>query len=46
MQTLYESVKQETPVVVVNGSGRAADIVAYAYKNAKEETVEVTFLYI
>ncbi len=28
--------------MIVEGSGRAADILAYAYNNSREEEVEVT----
>ncbi|GFS15664.1 transient receptor potential cation channel subfamily M member 3 [Elysia marginata] len=32
METVFQSNKRNTPVVVINGSGRAADIIALAFK--------------
>ncbi|XP_064594682.1 transient receptor potential cation channel subfamily M member-like 2 isoform X2 [Liolophura sinensis] len=42
LETVYSSIRKGTPAVIVQGSGRVADILAYAYKNAHEEEVEVT----
>lgn len=36
IQTAYEAIRNGTPVVVVAGSGRAADIMAYAFQHTKE----------
>ena len=32
METAFQACKRNTPVVVINGSGRAADIIALAFK--------------
>lgn len=34
LKTVYNSVLHNNPVIIVKGSGRAADIMAYAYQNA------------
>ncbi|KAI8729643.1 transient receptor potential cation channel subfamily M member 5 [Biomphalaria glabrata] len=36
METVHQSVKRHTPVVVINGSGRAADLIALAIKITSE----------
>ncbi|XP_052803928.1 transient receptor potential cation channel subfamily M member-like 2 isoform X2 [Mya arenaria] len=36
LKNVYQAILNNTPIVVVNGSGRAADILAYAYLNRKE----------
>ncbi|WAR05106.1 TRPM2-like protein, partial [Mya arenaria] len=36
LKNVHEAILKNTPIVVVNGSGRAADILAYAYLNAME----------
>ncbi|XP_072174396.1 transient receptor potential cation channel subfamily M member-like 2 [Diadema setosum] len=36
IQTAYEAIMNGTPAVVVAGSGRAADILAYAFQHTKE----------
>eukprot|EP00057_Strongylocentrotus_purpuratus_P009860 XP_011664334.1 PREDICTED: transient receptor potential cation channel subfamily M member 2-like [Strongylocentrotus purpuratus] len=36
IQTAYEAIRNGTPVVFVAGSGRAADIMAYAFQHTKE----------
>lgn len=40
LETVHQAITNNTPTVVVKGSGRAADILAYAYQNAKEEEIE------
>nr|XP_006823629.1 PREDICTED: transient receptor potential cation channel subfamily M member 1-like [Saccoglossus kowalevskii] len=35
LKTVYESTEKNMPAVIVEGSGRAADIIAYAYKKTK-----------
>lgn len=40
LETVHQSIQNNTPSVIVKGSGRAADILAYAYQNAKEEDFE------
>ena len=40
LETVREAIQRNTPAVIVKGSGRAADILAYAYQNAKEEEIE------
>ena len=37
LETVHQAIANNTPTVLVKGSGRAADILAYAYQNAKEE---------
>ncbi|XP_053372803.1 transient receptor potential cation channel subfamily M member-like 2 [Mercenaria mercenaria] len=39
LETVHQAIKNNTPSVVVKGSGRAADILAYAYQNSKEEEI-------
>ncbi|XP_041459667.1 transient receptor potential cation channel subfamily M member-like 2 isoform X2 [Lytechinus variegatus] len=36
IQTAYEAIRNGTPVVIVAGSGRAADIMSYAFQHTKE----------
>ena len=33
MKTMYELIKKKIPAVVVDGSGRAANVVAFAYSH-------------
>ncbi|WAR05192.1 TRPM2-like protein [Mya arenaria] len=40
LETVHQAILNNTPTVVVKSSGRAADILAYAYLNAKEEEIE------
>ncbi|XP_041372305.1 transient receptor potential cation channel subfamily M member-like 2 [Gigantopelta aegis] len=42
LETCSSAVAKGTPAVIIKGSGRAADILAYAYQNSKEMEVEVT----
>ncbi|XP_077980205.1 transient receptor potential cation channel subfamily M member-like 2 [Glandiceps talaboti] len=35
LKTVYESTEKNMPAVIVEGSGRAADVIAYAYKKTK-----------
>ena len=37
IKTAVEGIKRNTPVVVVQGSGRAADFIAYAYKESRSK---------
>lgn len=37
IKTAVEGIKRNTPVVVVQGSGRAADFIAYAYRESKSK---------
>ncbi|XP_035828049.1 transient receptor potential cation channel subfamily M member-like 2 isoform X2 [Aplysia californica] len=39
LQTVHSSLMSATPTVVIKGSGKTADILAYAYQNAREEEV-------
>ncbi|XP_052253945.1 transient receptor potential cation channel subfamily M member-like 2 isoform X3 [Dreissena polymorpha] len=41
LETVHQAIQNNTPSVIVKGSNRAADILAYAYLNAKEEEIEV-----
>ena len=40
LKTVHAALKNKTPVVIVKGSGRMADILACAYKNAKGRNQE------
>ena len=42
LETVHQAIHNNTPSVIVKGSGRAADILAYAYQNSKEEEIEAT----
>lgn len=42
LETVKSAIQNGTPSVIVEGSGRAADILAYAYNNSKEEEITVT----
>ncbi|WAR05184.1 TMP2L-like protein [Mya arenaria] len=42
LENVHQAIKNNTPIVVVKSSGRAADILAYAYLNAKEGGIEAT----
>lgn len=35
LETAAEAIKHNTPVVIIKGSGRAADVIAYAYYKNK-----------
>ncbi|KAI8496653.1 Transient receptor putative cation channel sub M member 2 [Branchiostoma belcheri] len=41
LETVYHGVSNNTPVVIVEGSGGAADILAYGFNHSKEEVVAV-----
>ncbi|CAH1774148.1 unnamed protein product [Owenia fusiformis] len=41
LETVKSAMQNNTPAVIVEGSGRAADILAYAYSKTKEEEIEV-----
>ena len=36
MKTVWQSIQQDIPVLVLNGSGRAADFIAYGYTLSKD----------
>lgn len=38
LKTAHESVNQSTPVVIIDGSGRAADFIADAYRITKSKS--------
>ena len=38
VKTMTEAIKKKIPAVVIDGSGRAADIVAFAYKHTIPST--------
>ena len=38
VKTMTEAIKKKIPAVVIDGSGRAADIVAFAYKHTIPDT--------
>ena len=40
LNTAVEALKHETPVVIVEGSGRCADAIAYVYHKMKKRTVQ------
>ena len=40
LDTVHKAIQNNTPAVIVKGSGRVADILAYAYQNAKEKKIE------
>lgn len=35
MKTVYQAIEQNIPVLVLNGSGRAADFISVGYMNSK-----------
>ena len=37
LATAVESLSKNTPIVVVQGSGRAADYIAYAYRESRSK---------
>ncbi|ESO89164.1 hypothetical protein LOTGIDRAFT_229069 [Lottia gigantea] len=37
MKTVLETLRRNTPVVVINGTGRCADLIAYGYKLTKKK---------
>lgn len=41
VQTVYEAFKNGTPSLIIAGSGRAADILAYAFKKARSVTKKI-----
>lgn len=38
MDTFFQSIERKTPVVVINGSGRAADFIALAFRMTSDPT--------
>ena len=38
VKTMTEAIKKKIPAVVIDGSGRAADVVAFAYKHTIPNT--------
>lgn len=42
LETAHQAVANNTPIVIVQGSGRAADILAYAYQNSIGEEIGAT----
>ncbi|XP_061167153.1 transient receptor potential cation channel subfamily M member-like 2 [Saccostrea echinata] len=42
LETAHQAVANNTPIVIVQGSGRAADILAFAYQNSSGEEIEAT----
>ncbi|XP_064643438.1 transient receptor potential cation channel subfamily M member-like 2 isoform X2 [Lineus longissimus] len=42
LETVKSAVENGTPAVIVRGSGRAADILGYAFANSRAEEIEVT----
>ncbi|XP_078332506.1 transient receptor potential cation channel subfamily M member-like 2 isoform X3 [Crassostrea virginica] len=42
LETAHQAVANNTPIVIVQGSGRAADILAYAYQNSTGEEIGAT----
>ncbi|KAH9505775.1 Transient receptor putative cation channel sub M member 2 [Bulinus truncatus] len=40
LETVVSAIKSTTPTVVIKGSGKTADILAYAYQNSKEEEIK------
>ena len=38
VKTMTEAIKKKIPTVVIDGSGRAADVVAFAYKHTIPNT--------
>lgn len=38
VQTMYELIQKKVPAVVIDGSGRAANVVAYAYSHTVKKT--------
>ncbi|XP_062614395.1 transient receptor potential cation channel subfamily M member-like 2 isoform X2 [Saccostrea cucullata] len=40
LETAHQAVANNTPIVIVQGSGRAADILAFAYQNSSGEEIE------
>ena len=41
ISTAYEAIKNGTPIVIVANSGRAADVLAFAYHKARPAEREV-----
>ncbi|XP_048236497.1 transient receptor potential cation channel subfamily M member-like 2 isoform X3 [Haliotis rufescens] len=41
LETCKSAIQNNTPAVIIKGSGRAADILAFAYQHATEKEVEV-----
>ncbi|CAL1536039.1 unnamed protein product, partial [Lymnaea stagnalis] len=39
LETVFSAINSKTPTVVIKGSGKTADILAYAYQNTKEEEI-------
>ncbi|XP_070579279.1 transient receptor potential cation channel subfamily M member-like 2 [Ptychodera flava] len=40
LKTVYETTEKKMPAVIVEGSGRAADVIAYAYKKTKPSNTD------
>ncbi|KXJ08257.1 Transient receptor potential cation channel subfamily M member 7 [Exaiptasia diaphana] len=40
VQTMYELIQKKVPAVVIDGSGRAANVVAFAYSHTVKKTVD------
>lgn len=38
VQTMYELIQKKVPAVVIDGSGRAANVVAFAYSHTVKKT--------
>ena len=39
LETVHSAIASNTPTVSIKGSGKCADIIAFAYQNAREEEV-------
>ena len=42
LETVQSAISVGTPAVIVEGSGRAADILAYAYSHSEDMEIEAT----
>ena len=45
MATVRESVHQQTPVVVIEGTGKAADFISMGFRNSKPNKKELVFVF-
>lgn len=45
MKTVWQAVQQNIPVLVLNGSGRAADFIAYGYQLSKDQHKLVAIIF-
>ena len=45
LETVMRALQTGTPAVIVEGSGRAADLLAYAYTNSHEIEIDATDQY-